>query len=166
MSLSTGVMAPHCPQVWVLVCLGLWSSLCHTLHMYRNVAKHSVFNVFHVSIVVILLAHMMMWLICCTIQRWPVTRASSALHPPTGCRCLKWRGCDITALETQWPLCALTASQMPAAYPGGCQAMGRPMWEIMLPGSSVSPYDRSDILSLCLFVDHGLVTLGGCVIHI
>lgn len=75
-----------------------------------------------------------------TIQIWPLTRASSAWDPPPGCPCLKWRRCDITASDTQWPLCACTASLMPP-YPSGCQAMGRPVWEIMLPGRSVSPYD-------------------------
>lgn len=80
------------------------------------------------------------WLIHGTIQIWPLTRASSAQDPPTGCPCLKWRGCDITVSDTQWPLCACTASLMPP-YPGGCQAMGRPVWEIMLPGRSVSPDD-------------------------
>lgn len=66
--------------------------------------------------------------------------ASSALCPPTAYQSLKSRGCDITALTVQWPLCVPTASQMPA-YPSGCQAMGRPMWKTLLPGSSMSPHE-------------------------
>lgn len=45
-------------------------------------------------------------------RAWPLTWASSTLHPPTGCQCLKWGGHDMTALESQWSLCALIASQM------------------------------------------------------
>lgn len=147
MSLSTGATAPHCPHVCAYTCVFASMNVYVYVTLYTLYLRLSTQCVWHDNVcfahLCVLCAYsrrMCLWLICGTIQNWPLIRASSAPHPPTDCQCLKWRGSDITAPDTQWPLCARTASQMPA-YPSGCQATGRPMWGIMLPGSNVSPYD-------------------------
>lgn len=113
MSLNTGAMAPHCPQVCVYLCVCVYKCVCVTLCtcIYRKKLKWCTACFIYSNFPLCAYCwHVCLWLICGTIQSWPLIWASSALHPPTGCQCLKWRGCDITALDTQWPLCALTAS--------------------------------------------------------
>lgn len=145
--------------VWMCTCVLMSVDVYYTCTcMYRkmlNLSSRCAQHVWcilcfaHFCVLCVFSWHVCVWLIRGTIQSWPLTQASSAQYPPTGCQCLKWRGCDITVLDTQWPLCACTASQMPA-YPCGCQAIGRHMWEIMLPGSSVSPYDIRKWYPVCL----------------
>lgn len=155
-----------CVAVCVFMCVNVYVS--HFAHGLNNRCHHIVhavlFNVLYgtlrtptlpVYLSCICYWHTTLWLICGTIQSWPLTQASSALHPPTGCQCLKWRGLWHHGVGDTMLRCVLLLRHAPDACFTPLDAR---QWEGPCRGSCclVAVYHHtisgSDIVPVCVHV--------------